>query len=160
MGLPEFYSASLPACHGLWTPPDLRTLAFPGALVLPSVNVETLGVRNKLISKLYQHFTGCASPLRPTGYSVYASPTLFAAFRRLRHGRNTRYGWVASPYPTGTFTPQETLSLSQRDNARAKGRGRTKLGETGQSVTPRPLERRVGRSRYAEKAIPICLSKT
>ncbi len=30
-------------------------------------------------------------------------------------------------------------------NARAKGRGRTKLGETGQSVTPRPLERRVGR---------------
>ena len=30
-------------------------------------------------------------------------------------------------------------------NARAKGRGRTKLGETGQSITPRPLERRVGR---------------
>ena len=30
-------------------------------------------------------------------------------------------------------------------NARAKGRGRTKLGETGQSATPRPLERRVGR---------------
>jgi len=30
-------------------------------------------------------------------------------------------------------------------NARAKGRGRTELGETGQSVTPRPLERRVGR---------------
>ena len=25
-------------------------------------------------------------------------------------------------------------------NARAKGRGRTKLAETGQSVTPRPLE--------------------
>jgi len=30
-------------------------------------------------------------------------------------------------------------------NAKAKGRGRTKLGETGQSITPRPLERRVGR---------------
>jgi len=29
-------------------------------------------------------------------------------------------------------------------NAKAKGRGRTKLEETGQSVTPRPLERRVG----------------
>ena len=28
-------------------------------------------------------------------------------------------------------------------NAKAKGRGRTKLGETGQSITPRPLERRV-----------------
>ena len=32
-----------------------------------------------------------------------------------------------------------------KPNARAKGRGRTKLGETGQSVTPRPLERWVGR---------------
>jgi len=32
-----------------------------------------------------------------------------------------------------------------KPNARAKGRGRTKLGETGQSVTPRPLECRVGR---------------
>ena len=30
-------------------------------------------------------------------------------------------------------------------NARAKGRGRKKLGEKHQSVTPRPLERRVGR---------------
>ena len=29
-------------------------------------------------------------------------------------------------------------------NAKAKGRGRTKLGETDQIVTPRPLERRVG----------------
>ncbi len=35
-------------------------------------------------------------------------------------------------------------------NARAKGRGRTKLGETGQSVTPRPLERRVGRQTRKE----------
>jgi hypothetical protein len=42
---------------------------------------------------------------------------LFAAFRRLRLRRKTRYGWVASPYPTGTFTPQEAPSLSRRDNA-------------------------------------------
>jgi len=88
--------------------------------------------------------SGCTSPLRPTGYSVYASPALFAAFRRLRHGRKTRYGWVASPYPTGTFTPQETLSLSQRDNARAKRRGgKAKLRSPIHN--PRPLERRVGR---------------
>jgi len=26
------------------------------------------------------------------------------------------YGWVAGPYPTGTFTPQEAPSLSRRDN--------------------------------------------
>ena len=56
MGPPKFLGVSLPACHGLWTPADLHILAKADALVLPSVNVNTLGVRNKLISKLYQHF--------------------------------------------------------------------------------------------------------
>ena len=28
MGLPEFYSVSLPACHGLRTPADLHVLAM------------------------------------------------------------------------------------------------------------------------------------
>ena len=32
---------------------------------------------------------------------------------------NTRYGWVASPYPTGTCTPQETPSFARRDNDKA-----------------------------------------
>ncbi|MGH8652839.1 MAG: hypothetical protein ACREYE_12025, partial [Gammaproteobacteria bacterium] len=35
---------------------------------------------------------------------------------RLLHRRNTRYGWVASPYPTGTLTLQDAPSFSQRDN--------------------------------------------
>ena len=35
------------------------------------------------------------------------------------------------------------LYINVKPNALAKGRGRTKLGETGQSATPRPLERRV-----------------
>jgi len=43
---------------------------------------------------------------------------LFVVSPRLRHGRTTRYGWVASPYPTGTFTLQEMPSFSWRDNAR------------------------------------------
>ncbi len=30
MGLPEFYSVSLPACHGLLTPADLYILADYG----------------------------------------------------------------------------------------------------------------------------------
>jgi len=59
----------------------------------------------------------CASPLRPTGFSVYASPVLFAVFRPPRHRRKTRYRWVANPYPTGTFTPQETSSFTRRYNA-------------------------------------------
>ena len=56
MGPPKFFNVSLPACHGLWTPADLHILAKTDALVLPSVHVKTLGVRNNLISKLYQHF--------------------------------------------------------------------------------------------------------
>ena len=119
MGLPEFSDVSLPACHGLWTPADLHTLAFLDASVLPSVYVKTLGVRNHS-SRSCTSTSGRASPLRPTGFSVYASPVLFTAFRRLRHGRKTRYGWVASPYPTGTFTPQEAPSLSRRDNVQAQ----------------------------------------
>jgi hypothetical protein len=35
---------------------------------------------------------------------------------RLRHRRKTRYGWVASPYPTGTLTLLDTPSFSWRDN--------------------------------------------
>jgi len=46
MGLPEFYSASLPACHGLMTPADLHILAKSDASVLPSAHVKTLDVRN------------------------------------------------------------------------------------------------------------------
>ena len=115
LGLPEFYDVSLPACHGLWTPADLHILAIPDALVLPSVYVKTLGVRNTLISKLYQHFRvrghpyglqDALSTLRPS-----CSPIL-----RLRHGRKTRYGWVATPFPMGTFTPQDTPSFARRDN--------------------------------------------
>jgi len=56
MGPPKFFDVSLPACHGLWTPADLHILAKTDDLVLPSVIVNTLGVRNTLISKLYQHF--------------------------------------------------------------------------------------------------------
>ena len=56
MGPPKFFGVSLPACHGLWTPADLHIQAIMDDLVLPSVIVKTLGIRNKLISKLYQHF--------------------------------------------------------------------------------------------------------
>jgi len=56
MGPPKFLDVSLPACHDLRTPADLHILALSDDLVLPSVYVKTLGIRNKLFSKLYQHF--------------------------------------------------------------------------------------------------------
>jgi hypothetical protein len=55
-GPPGFSDTSLPVCLGLWTSAGLHTLAPPAAF--PSVYVNTLGIRNKLISNLYQHFRG------------------------------------------------------------------------------------------------------
>ena len=46
----------------------------------------------------------------------------FACFVRkrylllLRNRRNTRYGWVANPFPTGTFTLQDAPSFAWRAN--------------------------------------------
>jgi hypothetical protein len=74
-------------------------------------SVKTLGVRNKRLFEAVPALQGARSPLRPPGYSVYASPILSAVSPRLRHGRKTRYGWMAHPYPTGTFTLQETPSF-------------------------------------------------
>src|SRR5262245_21419201 len=80
-------------------------------------SVQTLGVR-KALSKLYQH---CRVRGHPCGLQDTLS-TLRPSCAprvppRLRHGRKTRYGWVARPYPTGTCTLQETPSFSWRDNA-------------------------------------------
>jgi hypothetical protein len=122
LGLPKFFDASLPACHGLRTPADLHNLAKSVALMLPSGALKP-SASAIAMSKLYQHFRvrghpyglqDALSTLRPS-----CSPQ---ASLRLRHGRKTRYGWVASPYPTGTFTLQETPSLSWRDNARCQAR--------------------------------------
>jgi hypothetical protein len=123
LGLPKFLCASLPACHGLRTPADLSILANTDGLVLPSVCVKTLGVRNKRLSKLYQHFRVRGHPyglqdslstLRPSCSLEVSSP--------LRHGRKTRYGWVANPCPARTCTLQETPSFAWRDNARRQAR--------------------------------------
>ena len=71
MGFPEFYDASLLACHGLMTPVDLHILAKTDASVLPSVHVKTLGVRNCNFEAV-PALQGSRSPLRPTRFSAYA----------------------------------------------------------------------------------------
>ena len=62
---------------------------------------------------------------------MYASPVLFVSNYSycLRHRRNTRYGGVASPYPAGTYTQQDTPSLSWRCNGRAKRRAAEMLAK-------------------------------
>ena len=71
LGLPEFYSVSLPACHGLMTPMDLHILAKTNGSVLPSVYVKTLGIR-KCNFEAVPALQGARPPLRPTGFSAYA----------------------------------------------------------------------------------------
>jgi hypothetical protein len=77
MGPPKFFDASLPACHGLWTPADLHILAKTDDLVLPSVSVKTLGIRNSHVEAV-PALQGTRLPLRPTGCSVDASSIVFA----------------------------------------------------------------------------------
>jgi hypothetical protein len=117
-GPPTCFAISLPACHGLRTPADLSIRAQAAGLVWPSVCVTTLGVRHTRLFEAVPALQGTRLPLRPPGYSVDASPILFAVSPRLRHGRKTRYGGVARPDPTGTFTLQEMPSLAWRENAR------------------------------------------
>jgi len=54
---------------------------------------------------------------------VYAYLTYRSRVAPLLIEINTRYGWVASPYPTGTCTPQETPSFARRDNVSPQARG-------------------------------------
>jgi hypothetical protein len=75
------------------------------------------------LSKLYQHFRGRGSPCGLQDSLSTLRPSCSPGSRpRLRHGRKTRYGWVARPYPTGTCTLQEMPSLSWRDNAGRQAR--------------------------------------
>lgn len=96
MGLPKFLRASLPACHGLWTPADLVTLAISGDLVLPSGPLTPSASATTPYFEAVPALKGARSPLRPTGFSVYASHVLFAA---LLHDSATRArldtgGWL------------------------------------------------------------------
>jgi hypothetical protein len=120
VGLPKFFDIALPACRGLWAPADRPLLAKADRPVWPSGALKPSASAPRLFEAV-PALQGARSPLRPPGYAVDASPILFAVFPRLRLGRKTRDGWVARPYPTGTFTLPEMPSLSWRDN-RDRGR--------------------------------------
>jgi hypothetical protein len=78
LGPPKCFDASLPACHGLRTPADLPFLAIPDGRVLPSGAFRPSASAMSLFEAV-PALQGARSPLRPPGYSVYASPILFAA---------------------------------------------------------------------------------
>ena len=75
-GLPKFFDVSLPACHGLRTPADLHRLAISEVRVLPSGALKPSASATSHVEAV-PALQGARSHLRPTGYSVYASPILF-----------------------------------------------------------------------------------
>ena len=116
---PSPCGVSLLTCHGLRTPADSGALAMNRALHIAFQHVKTVGIRISYFEAV-PALQGTRFPLRPTRFSVYAYPIYCSQVNPLRNGTNTRYGRVASPYPTGTYTPQETPSLARHDNVWGK----------------------------------------
>ena len=75
-GTPTFFDASLPACHGLWTPADLPLLAHPAGRVWPSGAFKPSASASSHVEAV-PALQGTRLPLRPTGCSVYASSIVF-----------------------------------------------------------------------------------
>jgi hypothetical protein len=83
--------------------------------MLPSSTLK-LSASALALSRLYQHFRERDFPYGLQDSLCTLAPYYCSRVTPLRNGTNTRYGRVASPYPTGTYTPQETPSFARRDN--------------------------------------------
>src|SRR5712691_7703728 len=73
------------------------------------------------IPRLFQTSGKCEFPCGLHG-SLCTLRMLRSVLSYLLHIRNTRYGWVASPYPARSFTLQETPSFAWRTNATLQAR--------------------------------------
>ncbi len=133
-GLPEFSSVSLPACQDLRTPADRHSTPQPSwVLRMACQDVKTGGIRHKLIAKRYLHFRERDLPYGLPDALCTLAPSC-SRVSPLRHGTNTRYGRAANPYPTGTFTRQETPSFARRDNDQAQPQPCRSESEAGTSA--------------------------
>jgi len=119
MGLPKFLTYLFLHATACGLRRIFTSLPFSDDVVLPSGPLRPSASATTPISKLYQHFRERGFPygLQDSLSTLHlsCSPQL----SRLRHRRKTRYGWVASPFPTGTFTLQDTPSFAWRDNGPA-----------------------------------------
>ena len=89
-GRPSESSPIRSLCAGFWYRYTIATCIILG---------------NEAVSRLQ----GVRSPLWPMWFPVYASAVSFGFC--LLHNCNTRYGWLVRPFPSGTFTLQETPSF-------------------------------------------------
>ena len=88
---------------------------------------------NTLVGCKQSRFRGCTSTsgstASPMAYRLLCvrftalvhAPHSPLTIRALRRRCNTRYGWVVSPYPTGTRTPQDTPSFAWHNNVSPTG---------------------------------------
>jgi hypothetical protein len=113
----KFSTASLCTCHNLLTPETLHILTMSDASVLTSVDVKPLVESQLLLSKLSAMpvLRSCKLPTACTilcvRFTHFVHLWKFIKLR-FRRGRNTRYGWVVSPFPTGSFTLQDASRLN------------------------------------------------
>jgi len=123
-GASQVPEASLVTCHSLRTPAAFHDLTDCGRFLLTSRPLKRSSTATILDFGAVPAIQGVRPPLWPATFSVYASPVLFTAPCRLssaqalRHRRNTRYGWVANPFPTGTCTLQDAPSFAWRNNGK------------------------------------------
>jgi hypothetical protein len=113
LGASQVPDASLRTCHVLRTPPELHRLARTAASCwlprpLPRRPPDVSPCGEDYSFRGCTKLRGARSPLRPVRCSVYASASSFGW--TLLRSCNTRYGWLARPYPVGTLTPQEAPS--------------------------------------------------
>ena len=84
-------------------------------------SVKTLGIRNSLVEAV-PALQGARSPLRPTGYSVYASPILFAV------SSLTTPPWTQDSIRVGGYPlTRQGLSPCKRRQALAEAEAERKL---------------------------------
>ncbi len=121
-GVSQVPETSLITCHSLRTPAAFHDLAVCGRFLWTSRPLKRSSTATILDFGAVPAIQGVRPPLWPVTFSVYASPVLFAtpcrlaSTQALRHRRNTRYGWVATPCPTGTCTLQDAPSFAWRNN--------------------------------------------
>jgi hypothetical protein len=138
LGPPEFFAASLPACHGLRTPADLHLLASTAALVLPAVGVHTLGVRP----------SPCRSGPSPSGDAAPPTADRIRCLRRVHlvHRVTTAPPWThdalrvgSEPLPDRDFHPARDAKLFLAQERYASGAGNSGSEGRADAIGRRPV---------------------
>ncbi len=118
-GVSQVLDASLVTCHGLRTPTAFHDLACTGRFPwtsrsLTRSSTATCSFSGHCASHSRYAVTTMACNLLCVRFTYFVrnvyvplSTHWCTHYSLLRHRRNTQYGWVASPYPTGTFTLQD-----------------------------------------------------